>query len=73
MSIYAYDQLLADHPEIVLIPMVKAKKKRRQKPKMSKKMQEASLRMDALAKKLGKWDPQSIVRKFRDSNLSGKS
>lgn len=30
-------------------------------------------KMDELAKKLGKSDPQSIVRKFRDSNLSGKS
>jgi hypothetical protein len=73
LPIYVYDQRLADHPETVLIPMVKAKSKRRQKLKMSKQMQETSLRMDALAKKLGKWDPQSIVRKFRDSNLSGKS
>jgi hypothetical protein len=29
--------------------------------------------MDGLAKKLGKWDLQAIVRNFRDSNLTGKS
>jgi hypothetical protein len=34
-------------------------------------MQEASRKMDALAKKLGKWDAQKIIRKFRDTNLKG--
>jgi len=38
-----------------------------------KKMLEVSREMDGLAKKLGKWDPQAIVRNFRDSNLTGKS
>ena len=38
-----------------------------------KKMQEASRKMDALAKKLGKWDPQATIRKFRDTNLKGDS
>ena len=38
-----------------------------------KKMQQASRNMDALAKKLGKWDAQKIIRKFRDSNLKGAS
>jgi hypothetical protein len=38
-----------------------------------KKMLEVSRKMDGLAKKLGKWDPQAIVRNFRDSNLTGKS
>ena len=27
--------------------------------------------MDALAKKLGDWDPQTTIRKFRDTNLKG--
>ena len=36
-----------------------------------KKMQEASRKMDVLAKKLGKWDAQKIIRKFRDSNMKG--
>jgi hypothetical protein len=35
------------------------------------KMQEASRKIDALAKKFGKWDPQAIIRKFRDTNLKG--
>ena len=34
-----------------------------------KKMQEASRKMDALAKKLGKWDVQKIIRKFRESKM----
>jgi hypothetical protein len=38
-----------------------------------KKMLEVSRKMDGLAKKLGKWDPQAIVRNFPDSNLTGKS
>jgi len=32
-----------------------------------KKMQGASRKMDALAKKLGKWEPQATIRKFRDT------
>ena len=38
-----------------------------------KKMQEASRKMDTLAKKLGDWDPQATIRKFRDTNLKGDS
>jgi hypothetical protein len=52
--------------------MVKAKTTQRQKLKKSKKMQKTSLRMDALAKKLGKWDPEATIREFRDSNLKGR-
>jgi hypothetical protein len=37
-----------------------------------RKMLEASRKMDALAKKLGNWDPQATIRKFRDSNLIGR-
>ncbi|MDH3445671.1 MAG: ribbon-helix-helix protein, CopG family [Deltaproteobacteria bacterium] len=37
------------------------------------RMQEASRKMDALAKKLGKWDPQTTIRKYRDSNLKDAS
>ena len=49
------------------------KEKPRRKSSTTKNARDASRKMDELAKKLGKWDPQSIVRKFRDSNLSGKS
>jgi hypothetical protein len=46
---------------------------RRNKPQENRKrtMQEAAQKMDALAKKLGKWDPQMTIRKFRDINLKG--
>ena len=41
--------------------------------KSGKSMQKACGKMDALAKKLGKWDPQATIRKFRDTNLKGGS
>jgi hypothetical protein len=46
---------------------------RRSKNEKRKKMQAASRKVDALAKKLGKWDAQKTIRKFRDSNLKGAS
>ena len=49
------------------------KKVSRSKEKKRKKMQEASCKMDALAKKLGKWDPQATIRKLRDTNLKSDS
>jgi membrane protein insertase Oxa1/YidC/SpoIIIJ len=48
-------------------------KQRKRSSASKRKMQEASRKIDELAKKLGKWDPHRIVRKFRDSNLSEKS
>jgi len=47
---------------------IDAKRQQRAEEEKLKKMQEASRKMDALAKKLGKWDPQSTIRKFRDTN-----
>jgi len=52
---------------------IEAKRRGREEEEKRIKMQEASRKMDALAKKLGKWDPQSTIRKFRDSNLKGDS
>ena len=52
---------------------IEAKRREREDEEKRKKMQEASRKMDALAKKLGKWDPQSTIRKFRDTNLKGVS
>ena len=49
------------------------KRRDREEEEKRKKMQEASRKMDALAKKLGKWDPQATIRKFRDTNLKGDS
>jgi hypothetical protein len=51
----------------------RGKKVRRSKNEKRKKMQEASRKMDALAKKLGKWNPHATIRKFRDTNLTGAS
>ncbi len=52
---------------------IEAKRREREEEEKRKKMQEASHKMDALAKKLGKWDPQATIRKFRDTNLKGDS
>jgi len=49
------------------------KKLSRFKEEKRKKMQEASRKIDTLANKLGKWDAQKIIRKFRDTNLKGAS
>lgn len=50
---------------------LQAKRKKREEEE-HKKMLEASRKMDAVAKKLGKWDAQTTIRKFRDTNLKGK-
>ena len=52
---------------------IEAKRRGREEEEKRKKMQEASHKIDALAKKLGKWDAQKILRKFRDSNLKDAS
>jgi metal-responsive CopG/Arc/MetJ family transcriptional regulator len=52
---------------------IEAKRRGREEAEKRKKMQEASRKMDALAKKLGKWDAQKIIRKFRESNMKGAS
>ena len=52
---------------------IEARRCEREAVEKRKKMQDASHKMDALAKKLGKWDPQATIRKFRDSNLKGDS
>jgi metal-responsive CopG/Arc/MetJ family transcriptional regulator len=52
---------------------LRTKRKKREEEEKRKKMQEASRKMDALAKKLGAWDAQATIRKFRDTNLKGDS
>ncbi len=52
---------------------IETKRRGREEEEKRKKMQEASRKMDTLAKKLGKWDPQATTRKFRDTNLKGDS
>jgi len=50
---------------------IEAKRRQREEKEEQKRMKEACDRMDRLAKKLGRWDGQAIIRKFRDSNLKG--
>ena len=50
-----------------------AKRVKREEKEKRKKMQDASRKMDALAKKLGDWDPQATIRKFRNANLKGEA
>lgn len=48
---------------------LQARRMKREEEEKRKKMQDASHKIDALAKKLGDWDPEAIVRRFRDNNL----
>ena len=50
---------------------LEAKRREREEREEQKRMKEACERMDRLAAKLGRWDAQGIIRKFRDSNLKG--
>jgi metal-responsive CopG/Arc/MetJ family transcriptional regulator len=52
---------------------IEAKRRGREEQEKRKKMKDAARKMDALAKKLGKWDPQATIRKFRETNLKGDS
>ncbi len=51
---------------------IEAKRHEREEEEKRKKMQEASRKIDELAKELGDWDPQPIIRRFRDTNLKGQ-
>jgi metal-responsive CopG/Arc/MetJ family transcriptional regulator len=48
---------------------LRGKKRQREEEENRRKMQEASRKMDALAAKLGAWDAQAILRRYRDNNL----
>lgn len=50
---------------------LETRRKEREEEEKRKEMKKASERMDRLAKKLGRWDAQAIIRKFRDTNLKG--
>jgi len=52
---------------------LEAKRRENEDKRERKKMQEAFRKIDALAKRLGRWEPQAIIRKFRDTNLKGNS
>ena len=50
---------------------IEAKRPGREEEEKRQRMVDASRKMDALAKKLGKWDAQKIIRKFREGNMKG--
>jgi predicted transcriptional regulator len=45
---------------------LEARQKEREAAEIRREMDEASKGMDALAEKLGKWDPVKVIREFRD-------
>lgn len=57
----------------VLEKYIEAKRREREGEEKHKKMEEASHKVYALAKKLEEWDPQATIRNFRDTNLKGAS
>lgn len=50
-----------------LTEYLEAQRRAREEAEAQRRMDEACKRMDTLAEKLGKWDPVSIIREFRDS------
>ncbi len=57
--------------QIALEKYIESKRLEREEEEKRKKMLEASRKMDKLAERLGDWDPQETIRKFRDTNLKG--
>ena len=49
---------------------IDAKRRDREEAQKRRKMLDAARRMDALAKKLGNWDPQATIRQFRNTRLN---
>ena len=50
-----------------LTAYLEARRKEREEAEARREMEEACRGMDALAKKLGNWDPVKVIREFRDS------
>lgn len=58
--------------QTALAGYLEAQRKAREEAESRRRMDEACKRMDALANKLGDWDPVKIIRKFRDTRYSGR-
>ena len=50
---------------------LEARRKERAEAEVRREMKEACRGMDALANKLGKWDPVKVIRDFRSSRARG--
>jgi predicted transcriptional regulator len=46
---------------------LEARRKQREELEIRRQMEQAARGMDALAKKLGRWDPVKLIREFRDN------
>ena len=53
--------------QLALARYLEARRKEREEAEIRREMEEACRGMDALAEKLGKWDPVKVIREFRDS------
>jgi len=58
--------------ETALENYIEAKRRDRAHEEKQKEMDEAAHKIDALAKKMGNWNAQKIIRKYRRSNLKEK-
>jgi hypothetical protein len=52
---------------------LEAQRRAREQAEARRRMDEACRKMDALAEKLGDWDPVRIIREFRDTRYGGVS
>lgn len=50
-----------------LADYLEAQRTAREEAEVQRRMDEACRRMDALARKLGDWDPVKVIRAFRDT------
>ncbi len=58
--------------QAALAEYLEARRRAQEEAEAQRRMDDACHRMDALAKKLGNWDPVRIIRKFRDTRSGGK-
>ena len=53
--------------QLALTTYLEARRQEREEAETRRRMDEACRGMDALAEKLGPWDPVRVIREFRDS------
>lgn len=57
--------------QTALTNYLEAQRRAREDAEVQRRMDEACKKMDALAEKLGDWDPVAIIREFRASRYGG--
>lgn len=58
--------------QAALTDYLEAQRRAREDAEAQRRMDEACKKMDALAEKLGDWNPVAIIRQFRDSRYGGR-